>query len=112
MNFTFKKDKYTNTRGNYSRLLNLYCRICNSLLVVYQKDGPGNLRRLYMDRIFAPKNLTNLQNKPLKNIANLKCFKCKEIIATPYIYNKEHRKAFKVYQDMIIKKIRPLKLNN
>ena len=109
MNFKFKKDKYKNARGNYSRLLNLHCRVCGNLFVIYQKDGSGNLRRIYMDRIFHPKNLTNLEKKPLNEIKILKCFKCKEDIATPYIYKKENRKAFKVYQDMIVRKIRKLK---
>jgi hypothetical protein len=56
-----KRDKYKSTRGGYSRLLNLHCRKCNSLVAVYQKDGPGNLRRLYLDRILAPDKLVGLQ---------------------------------------------------
>ncbi|MBR9692921.1 hypothetical protein GOV07_03230 [Candidatus Woesearchaeota archaeon] len=111
MNFEFKKDKYKNSRGTHSRLLNLHCRVCKHLFAIYQKDGSGNLRRLYMDRIFYPKKLTNLEKKPLNAIKTLRCSKCKEDIATPYIYAKEKRKAFKVYQDMIIKKIRKLKEN-
>jgi hypothetical protein len=111
MNFEFKKDKYRSARGTHSRLLNLYCRPCGTLFAIYQKDGPGNLRRLYMDRFAYPKSLTNLEKKPLNKIKALKCPKCKEDIATPYIYKKENRKAFKVYQDMIVKKIRKLKGN-
>jgi len=109
MNFEFKKDKYKSARGTHSRLINLHCGVCGNLFAIYQKDGPGNLKRIYMDRIFFPKKLTNLQNKPLNQIPTLKCPKCKEDIATPYIYKKENRKAFKVYEDMIIKKIRKLK---
>lgn len=111
MDFEFKKDKYKNARGTHLRLVNLHCRVCGNLFAIYQKDGPGNLRRLYMDRIFYPKKLTNLQDKPLNKIPTLKCSKCKEVIATPYIYSKENRKAFKVYQNMIVKKIRKLKEN-
>ena len=109
MDFEFKKDKYKSARGTHSRLVNLHCRVCGNLFAIYQKDGPGNLRRLYMDRIFHPKKLTNLQDKPLNKISTLKCSKCNEDIATPYIYTKENRKAFKVYQDMVVKKIRKLK---
>ncbi len=111
MNFEFKRDKYRKARGDYSRLVNLYCRTCGNLLAVYQKDGPGNLRRLYFDRIFWPEKLTNLQKKPLSKISPLKCSRCNELIAVPYIYKKENRKAFKVFQDMIIKKVRKLKEN-
>jgi|TARA_B100001971_G_C17973113_1_gene423436 hypothetical protein len=106
MVFEFKKDKYKSARGTHSRLLNLYCRVCENFFAVYQKDGPGNLRRLYMDRIVSPKNLTGLENKSLDEIKTLRCSKCHEDIATPYIYRKENRKSFKVYQDMIVKKIK------
>ena len=108
INFSFKKDKYKSARGGYSRLLNICCRKCESLVLIYQKDGPGNLRRLYMDRIFAPDELSNLQTLDLKNILTLKCKKCGEVLGTPYIYQKEKRKAFRLYQDSIIKRLRKL----
>ncbi|MBI2665402.1 hypothetical protein HYX12_02150 [Candidatus Woesearchaeota archaeon] len=108
MVFKFKKDKYKNTRGGYSRLLNIFCRVCNQKILTYQKDGPGNLRRLYFDRIFLPKKLINLESKSLSTVSILECPKCKEAIGTPYIYKKENRKAFKVYQDAIIKEIEKL----
>ena len=105
----FKKDKYKSGRGKYSRLLNIFCRVCGQKILTYQKDGPGNLRRLYFDRIYSPKEWTNLESKPLSAVEILKCPKCKEDIGTPYIYKKENRKAFKVYQDAIIKKIERLR---
>lgn len=107
--FKFKKDKFSNARGSYSRLVNVNCRKCNNLVAVYQKDGPGNLRRMYFDRIFSPESLVNLQKKNIKEIPQLKCAKCGEIIGTPYIYEKENRKAFRLYQDAAIKKA--VKLN-
>jgi ribosomal protein S27E len=110
--FTFKRDKYKSSRGGYSRMLNIHCRKCENIVAVYQKDGPGNLRRMYMDRIFKPEELTNLQNVNLKDIPFLKCQKCGEILGTPYIYQKEERKAFRIYQDAIIKKIKTLKKTN
>ena len=109
MDFKFKKDKYKTARGNHSRLLNLFCRVCDEKILMYQKDGPGNLRRLYLDRIFYPKNLVGLELKPIEFIQELVCPKCKEILGTPYIYKKEDRKAFKVYQDALVKKVRKLK---
>lgn len=78
--------------------------------MIYQKDDyPGRLRRLYFDRIFFPKKLINLESKPLNAVPTLSCPKCKEDIGTPYIYKKENRKAFKVYQDALVKKVRKLK---
>lgn len=86
-------------------MLELHCRKCNTIIATYQKDGPGNLRRLYMDRIMSPENLTKLQNKKLKNIKALKCNKCNFLMGIPYIYKKEKRKAFRIFQDAIIKNI-------
>ena len=103
--FKFKKDKFRNARGSYSRLIEIKCRKCNSQIALYQKDGPGSLLRLYLDRIFSPKELTNLQKVDLDNIPLLKCKKCGELLGTPYVYDKEKRKAFRLYQDAVIKKI-------
>ncbi len=107
-NFSFKRDKYKSTRGGHSRLLDVCCRKCESTVVVYQKDGPGSLRRLYMDRIFAPDELSNLQILDMKKIPILKCKKCDEVLGTPYVYQKEKRKAFRLYQDSVIKRLRKL----
>jgi len=103
-----KRDKYKSARGGYSRLLNLHCRKCDNIVVEYQKDGPGNLRRLYMDRIFAPEKLVDLQKKSIKSISPLKCGKCNFILGMPYIYEKEKRKAFRIFQDAIVKRIKKL----
>ena len=75
----------------------------------YQKDGAGNLRRVYLDRIFAPKQLVNLQDNSINKVKKLICPNCKEDLGTPYIYKKENRKAFKLYQDSLIKKVGKLK---
>lgn len=107
-NFILKRDKFKSNRGGYSRLLDVCCRKCEKCILVYQKDGPGNLRRLYLDRIFAPIELVDLKKMELKTIPMLKCMNCKEILGTPYIYLKEKRKAFRLYQDSVIKKIRKI----
>ncbi len=104
----FKKDVYWKARGKYSRCLKICCRKCGHLILTYQKDGGGNLRRLYFDRIFSPNNITNLQNKKLEKLPDLKCAGCKEILGIPYVYSKEKRKAFKLFQDSVVKKLMKL----
>ena len=106
--FSFKKDKYKAARGGHSRLLNVCCRTCESLVVVYQKDGQGALRRLYLDRIFGPIEMVGLQALRIKEVPALSCTNCSEILGTPYIYKKENRKAFRLYQDAVIKRLRKL----
>ncbi|PCI25417.1 hypothetical protein COB57_01700 [Candidatus Peregrinibacteria bacterium] len=106
--FSFKKDSYTSARGDYSRMVTVCCRQCDAAVLTYQKDGPGNLRRLYLDRIFSPEKFTNLEKKDVKGLDVLSCPSCKEILGTPYVYEKEKRKAFRMYQDAVVKKLRKL----
>jgi len=98
-------DKYKKARGGRSHLLIISCAKCGNKILEYQKDGPGTLKRMYFDRINAPEKLMGLQNKNLKNISILKCSSCKHILAYPYIYKKEKRGAFRVFQDALTKKI-------
>jgi hypothetical protein len=58
-----------------------------------------------MDRIMSPKKLINLQKENIKNIKPLKCNKCNFTVGIPYIYKKEKRTAFRIFQDAIIKNI-------
>lgn len=103
VNLNFKKDRYSKARGGYSRFLNIYCSYCKKFLLLYQKDGPGILKRLYMDRIFSPPELTDLQKKNYKE--DLICIYCKNIIGFPTIYEKENRKSFHLRQGTFFKKI-------
>jgi len=64
---------------------------------------------MYLDRIFSPPNLVGLEHSDIKDIKVLTCKKCGEILGTPYIYAKEKRKAFRIYQDAIEKEIRKLR---
>jgi len=52
-----------------------------------------------------PKELINLHKEDIKNINPIKCNKCGFVIGIPYIYKKEKRKVFRVFQDAVIKKI-------
>jgi len=101
----FKFDKYKSFRGGYSRLLDISCRKCNKHILFYQKDGSGNLRRMYMDRIVNPEKLNKNQYKKVKDIAPLKCFNCGEILAHPYLYKKEKRNAYRLFADSVMKKV-------
>lgn len=101
----FKKDKYRESRGGYSRFLNIFCHHCGIKILTYQKDGPGDLKRMYLDRIVTPDNLVKLKNLPIKSIPNLICPRCKYVIAIPYVYPKEKRNAFRLFVGAIIKKV-------
>lgn len=96
--FFIKKDKYTKARGGTSKFLSIYCGNCNNEILLYQKDGPGNLLRMYLDKITAPpdyvKELSKINNK--KDLKSLACSKCNTLLAVPMIYEPENRLALRV----------------
>ena len=102
----FKKDKFKKERGGYSRFLEIKCEKCGTSIALYQKDGPGPLKRMYIDRIFSPEKLVKLQNIILRKIPNLVCSKCKQVVGIPYIYAKEKRPAFRLFEGSVTKKIK------
>lgn len=91
-----KNDKYKRTRGGYSRLLSVSCQKCGEHICEYQKDGPGALRRMYVDRIIDPK--ISISRKDLSCSKN-------HFIGVKIIYEKENRPAFRLFVDSVIKKI-------
>lgn len=93
----FKNDKYKKNSGGYSRLLDISCEHCGKHLFFYQKDGPGILKRMYIDRISEPDEI--------ELDINLICPECKRILAVPIIYEKESRPALRLFVGAITKKI-------
>jgi len=94
---SFKKDRFKKNRGGYFRWLLLSCEKCGDKIFIYQKDGPGILKRIYLDRI--------LNNKKSSNNKNLVCGKCKTILGVPIIYKKENRPAVGLFSGAIAKEI-------
>ena len=91
-----KNDKYKKSLGGYSRLLSISCRKCKKEVCLYQKDGSGNLRRMYIDRIF--------EHKVPISSKNLNCPKG-HLLGVKVIYEKENRPAFRLFVDAVTKKI-------
>ncbi|HSX42348.1 MAG TPA: hypothetical protein VLE93_03285 [Candidatus Saccharimonadales bacterium] len=89
-----KNDKYRQVRGGWSRMLNIACENCSEKVCSYQKDGPGPLKRLYLDRM----------NGPITNNESLICSKCKEILGIKMIYQKENRPAYRLFVGAVLKR--------
>ncbi len=85
-------------------MLDIRCESCGSHVCYYQKDGPGPLKRMYLDRIFSSK-YQGLQNLPFKKLQNFLCPKCRKVLGMPIVYEKEKRLAFRLFQDEVTKKI-------
>ena len=92
----FKNDKYKKVRGGSSRLLRISCQKCGEQICSYQKDGPGSLKRMYIDRITEP--MVSISKK------NFSCPKG-HLLGVKIIYEKEKRPAFRLFVDSVVKKI-------
>lgn len=93
---SFINDRYKKVRGGYSRLLEISCEKCKEVVCSYQKDGPGGLRRMYLDRILNSRvSITR------------KDFSCSNdhLLGIKIMYEKENRPAFRLFVDSIKKKI-------
>jgi hypothetical protein len=100
----FKRDQYMSARGGTSTFYNVYCAHCRRWVLLYQKDGKGNLFRLYLDRIHAPDNLASLPVTDKPPATGLSCPHCGESIGVPMIYKPESRPAFRLIPGGIVKK--------
>ncbi len=90
-----KKDEFQRARGN-PELLSISCASCLTLLLIYQKDGPGSLLRCYLDRIAWPEKYQRLlkTNPTIQDLSPIACSCCGQLIGHPTIYAKENRLAF------------------
>lgn len=94
--YTFKKDRYMRARGA-SQFFDLFCTQCKGHLLLYQKDGAGSLKRLYLDRIFAPQPFSDWQRlDTIADVPNLVCPHCGTRIGSPMIYRPEDRNAIRL----------------
>ncbi len=100
---TFKKDSFSRARGA-SRFLDITCSKCANHICYYQKDGPGILKRMYLDRIVGS-SYQELEHKTFSEVPKFTCPACKELLGTPMIYEKEKRLAFRLFVGAVVKKI-------
>lgn len=88
--YALKNDQYRRARGGRAVLFDIFCSSCKRPLLVYQKDGPGRLLRCYLNRIFDPPELAQLQlsrqiQEP-RDLHALRCPGCSQLIGMPSRY--------------------------
>ena len=93
--YKFQKDKYQKNRGGTSRVLDVLCEHCKKHVAYYQKDGPGILKRMYVDRF--------IDIKPIDY--ELICANCKRQLGVLINYKKEDRPAYRLFVGSVCKKI-------
>lgn len=96
---SLKNDRYRKARGGMAAFLTLYCTKCNAWLLLYQKDGSGQLHRCYLNRIFAPSGLEQLQYdshiREARDLTSLICDSCGSIVGHPMRHG-DGRLAFRL----------------
>ena len=99
------KNSFTKARGGASKFLYVACSNCEEPAMVYQKDGPGRLLRMYADRIVWPPELVESQREvnadTVKQAGAIACSSCNHLIGTPMVYTAENRAAYRVEQGSI-----------
>jgi len=99
-----KKGQYYRARGGTSQLYTLSCAKCGAVFAKYQKDGPGALIRLYLDRIIDEKNILNISIVQEKSdMKAILCTKCDNLLGVPMIYEPENRPAYRLIRGNIHK---------
>jgi|SRR3989344_7465588 len=87
----FKSDRFRKSRGGHSRWLLISCAKCKAILFLYQKDGPGVLKRLYLDRIIGQ--------------VKTSCNKCKIVVGIRTLYKKENRSVIRLFVGAVEKQV-------
>jgi hypothetical protein len=96
MSEKLKNDSFRKARGGYSRWLRISCEKCGTNTCLYQKDGPGPLKRMYVDRI--------KDSKVLLTKKDLLCPK-QHVLGVKIVYEKENRPAFRIFAEAVIKRL-------
>ena len=93
--YKFKRDKYQKNRGGTSKFLDIICDNCGNHVTFYQKDGPGILKRMYVDRFI----------DIIPSGKSLTCQTCSHELGGAMTYKKEDRPAYLLYVGAVHKSI-------
>lgn len=89
-----KTDRYRNARGGRAAIEAVVCSSCGQRVLLYQKDGIGQLRRCYFNRILEPAELA-LACRDEHYKQALRCTSCGALIGVPMRHT-DGRPAFRL----------------
>ena len=105
--YVLKNDRYRKARGGKAFVVSISCSNCQAEILVYQKDGDGQLKRCYLNRILSPKSLEKLQHdtsiRRPRDLDDLCCPTCGVVIGSP-IEHHDGRLAFRLRQGFFQKR--------
>lgn len=92
-----KNDRYRQARGGRAYRIQLNCSRCNAHILTYQKDGDGQLKRCYLNRILEPESLMNSGSgaRTEKDLSLVTCPQCTALIGIP-ITHYDNRLAYRL----------------
>ncbi len=105
--FILKNDRYRKARGGKAFVVSVICIKCQNEVLVYQKDGDGQLKRCYLNRILLPRQLERLQHDATVqhpgDLTDLCCPACDVVLGSP-IRHHDGRLAFRLRQGFFQKR--------
>lgn len=81
------RDESQAARGE-PKMLRLCCDRCGRQFAIYQKDGEGPLKRMYLDRVHEPAELRAMATGPLEALPEVFRCQCGEEIGVRMLYGK------------------------
>lgn len=101
-----KNDQYRRARGGTAQIIDVVCSRCQRRVLLYQKDGSGNLLRCYLNRILAPEKWEQVQHavaiRTTKDMPNLVCA-CDSLLGVP-MRHKDGRLAFRLIRGKFLRR--------
>lgn len=94
--FPFIINEFTEKRGEPC-LVHVNCQKCDQQLFIYQKDGPGPLKRCYIDRVHDSSIDLSKPQHPV-----IKCPNCARKLGCLEIYEKENRPAIYWFVESVV----------
>lgn len=95
--------------GKAHKSFDISCGKCGEYLLTYHKYGAGKgILRLYISNIAAPEELVNLLNLDydrVKDVPNLACPNCGEVLGVPAL-SKGNRWVFRMRQGYFHRKLK------
>lgn len=88
------------------KVYNIHCGKCHTYILTYHKYGSGKgILRLYLDNIFSPVELAKPQGTNIKEIKNLECPDCLEVLGIP-IVSKGQKWAYRMKRGYFHRKLK------
>jgi hypothetical protein len=102
----WKNDPYRQACGGSARLFAVHCATCGTHLFSYQKDGPGIVKRLYLDRIYQSQAYAGVEHRALQDVPQLLCPQCGGASRHSHNIRERTMVGFRLFAGVVTTKVR------